>query len=142
MVSGAIQGNGLIHHRCAHSVQETADRLETALTKKGLHVFARIDHSQAAMRAGIKMRPTQVLLFGSPAVGTPMMMAPPTLAIDLPSKVLVSEDEAGVVWLTYNSPDYLKNRHSIPESFSNLLEKLGSLLDDFAKVQQRTPSIT
>ncbi len=128
MLSATEQTRGLIHLECSRPVEETVARLESALKERGLRVFARIDHSKAAAEVGLKMRPTQVLLFGNPSTGTPMMIAAPTLAIDLPSKALVWEDEAGKVWLSYNAPEYLKHRHDIPESVVGPLNGLTDLL--------------
>ncbi|MDE3181592.1 MAG: DUF302 domain-containing protein [Acidobacteriota bacterium] len=118
--------NGLTHLKCGQPAQETAARLEAALAERGLRIFARIDHSKAAAEMGLDMRPTEVLLFGKPAVGTPMMAAAPTLAIDLPHKALVWEDENSKVLLTYNVPEYLKRRHGIPET---LIKNLNGLAD-------------
>ncbi len=136
MLADAADGNGMIHLRCSRSVTEIVDRLESVLKDWGTHIFARIDHSLAAAEAGISMQPMQVLLFGNPAVGTPMMIAAPTLGIDLPSKVLAWEDEAGTVWLTYNTTEYLKNRHGIPVSLVSPLNGLTSVLGEVAKQQQ------
>src|ERR1700721_579780 len=107
--------NGLIQIPSHYSVEETVPRLTSPLAAKGLQMFALIDHSGEAAKVGLKMRPTNVLIFGSPKGGTPLMVASPSLAIDLPMKALVAEDESGKVWLTYNSPDYLKERHNVPE---------------------------
>lgn len=105
---------GMVHLRSRYTVAETLRRLEAEVTAHGLKIFDRIDHSGEAERAGLEMRPTQVLIFGSPKAGTPLMLASPTIAIDLPLKVLVAEDAAGKVWLSYNSPEYLKERHNLP----------------------------
>src|SRR5215467_7706611 len=95
-------GVGMVHVRSHYSVPKTLERLEAALRAHGLNIFGRVDHSGEAEKAGLAMRPTQVLIFGSPKVGTPLMVAAPTLAIDLPLKALVWEDAAGEVWLSYN----------------------------------------
>jgi uncharacterized protein (DUF302 family) len=95
-------------------VPETVTRLQDILKAHGLQVFARIDHSGEAEKVGLTMRPTQLLIFGSPKGGTPLMVAAPTLAIDLPLKALAWEDAQGKVWLTYNRPEYLADRHSVP----------------------------
>jgi len=123
MLADAADGNGMIHLRCSRSVTEIVDRLEAVLKDRGTRIFARIDHSLAAAEAGISMRPMQVLLFGNPIVGTPMMIAAPTLGL-ICLKVLVWEDEAGTVWLTYNTTEYLKNRHGIPVSLVSPLERV------------------
>jgi uncharacterized protein (DUF302 family) len=114
-------GNGLIQIASRYSVEETVRRLETAFAEKGLRVFAVIDHSGEAEKVGLKMRPTKVLIFGSPKGGTPLMVAAPTLAIDLPLKALVGEDAGGKVSVTYNDPEYLRDRHGVPgELIKNL----------------------
>ena len=108
--------NGLIQLTTEHSFEDTFQRLEAAVASRGLTVFARIDFSGDAERAGLKMNPTRLLIFGNPKAGTPLMVAAPTLAIDFPLKILVSQDRNGKVWISYNSPEYLKDRHDIPES--------------------------
>ena len=107
-------GNGLVRIASPRSVPETIQRLEEVLRAKGMTIFARIDHSGEAAKVGLEMHPTQVLLFGSPKGGTPVMVAAPSVAIDLPLKALVAEDDQGKVWVSYNSPDYLKERHGLP----------------------------
>ena len=124
--------NGLMTLKSNHSVRETAMRLETLLKEHGLRLFARIDHSATAAETGMKMRPIEVLLFGNPAIGTPMMLATPTLAIDLPFKGLVWEDSSGQAWLTYNAPEYLVNRHHVPRSLAKELKGLVELLQKVA----------
>ena len=115
------QENGLVLVRSRYSVDETVRRLEAAFAEKGLQVFAVIDHSGEAEKAGLNMRPTKVLIFGSPKGGTPLMVAAPSLAIDLPMKALVAQDVEGEVWVTYNSPEYLQERHGVPaELIKNL----------------------
>jgi len=120
---------GLIQVPSRHSVEETLQRLQSAFAAKGLQVFALIDHSGEAAKVGLKMRPTKVLIFGSPKGGTPLMVAAPSLAIDLPMKALVAEDENGNVWLTYNSPEYLKQRHNVPEDLIKNLAGAGPLME-------------
>jgi uncharacterized protein (DUF302 family) len=121
--------NGMIHLRSLYSVPETLTRLEAILKGKGLNVFALIDHSGEAEKAGLKMRPTHVLLFGSPKAGTPVMLAAPTAAIDLPLKALAWEDADGQVWLSYNSPEYLQQRHRIPDELVKNLAGAGALME-------------
>jgi uncharacterized protein (DUF302 family) len=104
---------GLVTVGSAHSAADTVRRLEAALGQKGAHLFARIDHAEGARQAGLALRPTVVLLFGNPQVGTPLMQANQTAGLDLPLKALVWEDGAGKVWLTYNDPAYLARRHGI-----------------------------
>jgi uncharacterized protein (DUF302 family) len=105
---------GFIQVASRYSVDETLQRLQAAFAEKGLQVFTVIDHSGEAEKVGLKMRPTKVLIFGSPKGGTPLMVAAPSLAIDLPLKALVAEDAAGKVSVTYNDPAYLKDRHGVP----------------------------
>jgi uncharacterized protein (DUF302 family) len=105
--------SGLVTLPSAHSVAETARRLETQLTEKGIHLFAKIDHADGAKKAGLALRPTLLMLFGNAKAGTPLMQSKQTIGIDLPLKALVWEDEAGRVWLTYNQPEYLARRHAI-----------------------------
>jgi uncharacterized protein (DUF302 family) len=119
-----VTENGLVQVVSEHSFADTVSRLESAITSRGLTIFAKIDFSGDAERAGLKMNPTQLLIFGNPNAGTPLMLASPTLAIDFPLKVLVSEDAIGKVWVSYNSLDYLKNRHNIPE---NLLKNIAGI---------------
>jgi len=109
------QDNGLVQVPSRYSVEETLRRLEAAFAAKGLQVFAIVDHSGEAEKVGLKMRPTTVVIFGSPKAGTPLMVAAPSLAIDLPLKALVAEAAEGKVSVTYNSPQYLKERHGVPD---------------------------
>jgi uncharacterized protein (DUF302 family) len=105
---------GMIDVPSPYSVPETLARLESILKERGVTVFARVDHSGEAEKAGLKMRPTQLLIFGSPKAGTPLMVATPSVAIDLPLKALAWEDQSGRVWLSYNAPEYLQERHGFP----------------------------
>jgi uncharacterized protein (DUF302 family) len=105
---------GLIDVPSNHSVDETVERLKGILQAKGITLFALVDHSGEAAKAGIKMRPTKLLIFGNPKAGTPLMLAAPRIAIDLPLKILIWEDAQGKVWVTYNSPVYLQERHGLP----------------------------
>jgi uncharacterized protein (DUF302 family) len=129
----AMPGNGMVHLRSHHSVQETLQRLESALRGHGVSIFARIDHSGEAEKVGLRMPPTQVLIFGSPKAGTPLMVASPTLAIDLPLKALAWEDAAGTVWLSYNSPEYLKQRHNVPDDLITNITGAGGLVQQAAE---------
>lgn len=119
---------GLVQIASRYSMEETVQRLELAFATRGLQVFARVDHSGEAEKVGMKMRPTKLLIFGSPKAGTPLMVAAPTLAIDLPLKALVWEDESGRVWLTYNSPEYLMERHGVPSELIKNLTGAGALM--------------
>jgi len=115
MVQDKGTGAGLVHVRSASSVADTVGKLKALLHARGLPLLAQIDHGGDAKRAGLEMRPTELLIFGNARQGTPLMIAAPSAAIDLPLKALIWQDEAGVVWVTYNSPEYLRQRHSIPE---------------------------
>src|SRR6516165_6985031 len=110
------RSNGIIDKPASHSVDETVEKLKGMLRDKGITLFALIDHSGEAEKAGIKMRPTKLLIFGSPKAGTPLMLAAPSSAIDLPLKILIWEDAQGKVWVSYNSPAYLQKRHNFPMS--------------------------
>jgi uncharacterized protein (DUF302 family) len=110
----AEKNSGLINVPSNHSVDETVDKLKAILQSKGITIFALIDHSGEAIKAGIKMRPTKLLIFGNPKAGTPVMLAAPSSAIDLPLKILIWEDAQGKAWVTYNIPAYLQQRHNIP----------------------------
>jgi uncharacterized protein (DUF302 family)/uncharacterized membrane protein YidH (DUF202 family) len=112
---------GIIDKPSKHSVDETVEKLKNILQSKGVTLFALIDHSGEAAKVGMKMPPTRLLIFGSPKAGTPLMLAAPSIAIDLPLKMLVWDDGQGKVWVSYNSPDYLKERHRLPQE---LLENI------------------
>lgn len=120
---------GLVRILSRYSVDETLQRLESALAARGLQVFARIDHSGEAEKVGLKMPATKLLIFGSPKAGTPLMLAAPTLAIDLPLKALVVEDDQGKVWLIYNSPEFLKKRHGIPDDLIKNIAGASALME-------------
>ena len=105
---------GLVDIPSNHSVDETVKKLKAILQAKGVTLFALIDHSGEAAKVGMKMLPTKLLIFGNPKAGTPLMLAAPSSAIDLPLKILIWEDALGKVWVTYNSPVYLQERHNIP----------------------------
>ncbi len=129
----ALPDNGMVHLSSLYSVPDTLKRLESLLQAKNLTVFARVDHSGEAEKVGLTMRPTQLIIFGSPKGGTPMMAASPTLAIDLPLKALAWEDADGKVWLSYNSPDYLKHRHQIPDDLIKNIAGVGAILEQAVK---------
>lgn len=109
------KGVGIINMPSNYSVCQTVERLKKILEAKGVTLFALIDHSGEAEKAGMKMLPTKLLIFGSPKAGTPTMLATPSSAIDLPLKILIWEDNHQRVWISYNSPDYLQARHGIPQ---------------------------
>jgi uncharacterized protein (DUF302 family) len=125
--------NGMAHLSSPYSVPETLRRLEAVLQARGVTVFARVDHSGEAEKAGLKMNPAQLLIFGSPKAGTPLMVAAPTLAIDLPLKALAWQDAGGKVWLSYNTPEYLKQRHNIPDVLVKNIAVIRPLLKEAVK---------
>jgi uncharacterized protein (DUF302 family)/uncharacterized membrane protein YidH (DUF202 family) len=106
---------GIVDIRSNHSVDQTVERIKGTLNAKGVTLFAFVDHSGEAEKVGMKMPPTKLLIFGSPKGGTPVMLAVPSIAIDLPLKVLVWEDSSGHVWVSYNTPAYLQKRHNVPD---------------------------
>jgi uncharacterized protein (DUF302 family) len=114
----ASKGNGIVVKPSNHSADETVQKLKSILDAKGVKVFAIVDHSGEAANAGLKMPTTKLVIFGNPKAGTPLMLASPSVAIDLPLKILVAEDVAGKVWISYNSPDYLKQRHGLPDDLT------------------------
>jgi uncharacterized protein (DUF302 family) len=120
--------NGLVQIASRYSVDETVQRLQAIFAAKGLLVFAVIDHSGEAEKVGLKMPATKVLIFGSPTSGTPLMVASPSLAIDLPLKALVAEDAAGKVSVTYNDPEYLQERHGVPDDLIKNLAGAAALI--------------
>ena len=110
----SLVSKGIVDKASNHSVEETVNRLKNILQAKGITLFAVIDHSGEAEKVGMKMPPTRLLIFGNPKAGTPLMLASPTSAIDLPLKILVWADAWGKVWVTYNSPQFLQERHNFP----------------------------
>src|ERR1700679_15037 len=112
-VASDIQ-NGIVTITGSLPVEQTVQKLEETLRAKGVRLFALVDHSGEAEKAGLQMRPTKLLIFGNPVAGTPVMLAAPSIAIDLPLKILVWEDGEGAVWLSWNSPEYLQQRHGVP----------------------------
>jgi uncharacterized protein (DUF302 family) len=115
---------GIVNVPVQHSVDETVTRVRGILEAKGVTLFALVDHSGEAAKAGMAMPPTKLLIFGSPKAGTPVMLAAPSIAIDLPLKILVWQDPAGKVWISYNSVEYLRERHNVP---ANLLQNLSAV---------------
>nr|WP_244943798.1 DUF302 domain-containing protein [Vibrio algivorus] len=132
VLAWANEDNGLVQLQSQHSVQETSDKLVNALNSKGMTVFAQVDHAAGAKKVDIELRPTQVIIFGNPKVGSPLMICQQSVAIDLPQKALISEDESGKVWLTYNDPKYLASRHQI-QGCDEVLDKVSNALANFAK---------
>jgi uncharacterized protein (DUF302 family) len=113
-VHAVEKGEGIVTKPSNHSVDETVAKLKTMLEAKGVKLFALVDHSGEAAKVGLKMPNTKLLIFGNPKGGTPLMLASPSIAIDLPLKILVAEDAQGKVWISYNSSEYLKERHGLP----------------------------
>ena len=130
-------GDGLISKKSNNSVDVTLDRLEAIVTEKGLTVFARIDHSAGAKKVGLELRPTKLLIFGNPKVGTLMMQSNQLAGLDLPMKALAWEDESGQVWLTCSTASYLANRHGI-EDREAVVEKMTGALRKFTSFATQT----
>lgn len=110
----SLNVEGLVSIPSNHSVDETLDRFKKLLESKGITLFTVVDHSGEAAKAGLTMPPTKLAIFGNPKAGTPLMLAAPSSAIDLPLKVLIWEDGQGKIWLSYNTPEYLQQRHGLP----------------------------
>ena len=121
--------NGIVDLPSNHSVHVTVEKLKGILSAKGVTLFALVDHSGEAEKAGMKMPNTKLLIFGSPKAGTPVMLAAPRIAIDLPLKILVWEDAGGKVWVSYNSPDFLKERHNVPDELLKNIAVVAALAE-------------
>jgi len=132
IVSTATAGNGLISVKSSHDVKATADRLENVLKQKGMNVFIRINHAAGAAKVGKALRPTELIIFGNPKVGTPLMQCSQSVAIDLPQKALIWQDDKGQAWLTYNDPNYLAQRHELT-GCAEVIKKVEKALSNFAK---------
>ena len=124
--------NGLITQSTNHTVDETVSKIKALLQSKGIKLFALVDHSGEAEAIGIKMPPTKLLIFGNPKGGTPLMLAMPTVAIDLPLKLLVWEDAQGNRWISYNSQQYLKQRHALPDELLKNIAVIEALATEAA----------
>ena len=124
--------NGLISIKSSHDEKITADRLERTLKMKGMTVFTIIDHAEGAQKVGKRLRPTVLIIFGNPKVGAPLMQCGQSVAIDLPQKALIWEDEEGHVWLSYNDPKYLAKRHGI-KGCEEVIKKIENALGNFAR---------
>ena len=131
--ANAESSNGIVIIKSSNSVTATIDKLETVLKNRGMTIFNRIDHTAGAEKAGLKLRPTELLIFGNPKVGTPLMLCSQTAALDLPQKALAYQDENGQVWLAYNNPSYLAQRHNI-RGCDEALEKVTNALAKFAEL--------
>jgi len=130
-ISSAWAGEGMISVKSAHSVAVTADRLEKILQSKGMTVFTRIDHAAGARKAGKDLLPTELVIFGNPKVGTPLMQCSRSIAVDLPQKALIWQDAAGQVWFSYNDPQFLALRHNT-QGCDEVLKKVANALGNFA----------
>jgi uncharacterized protein (DUF302 family) len=119
-----VTNHGMVHLAASQSVEDVLEKLQTILETMGIPVFALIDHSGEAAKVEMEMRPTRLLIFGKPKGGTPLMLAAPSIAIDLPLKILIWEDDQGKVWVTYNTPEYLAERHDLPQ---NLIQNIAFL---------------
>lgn len=119
--------NGIVLQPSSHSVRQTVENLKKILQAKGVTLFALVDHSGEAEKAGMKMPDTKLLIFGSPKAGTPLMLESPSVAIDLPLKILVWEDAQKKAWISYNSPEYLLTRHSLPEDLLKNIAIVGNM---------------
>ena len=136
LISSAVLANeveGMIKISSQHSVSATIDKLESSLKAKGMTIFKRVNHASGAKNAGMTLRPTELLIFGNPKVGTPLMLCSQTAALDLPQKALAYEDINGQVWLAYNKPAYMAKRHNI-KGCDKQVQKVSNALAAFAKV--------
>jgi len=129
VLPGSAEDNGIVSKPSNHSVDQTVENLKNILQSKGITIFAVIDHSGEAEKVGMKMPPTKLLIFGSPKAGTPLMLAAPSIAIDLPLKILVWEDGQGKVWLSYNSPEHIMKRHGVPQDLLKNIVVVGTLAE-------------
>lgn len=131
--SALARDDGLITKPSKYTVAETADKLESVLKSKGMTIFARVDHAGEAAKVGLTMRPTVLLIFGNPKGGTPLMVAAPTAAIDLPMKALMWQDAKGKVWLSYNTVSYIKKRHDM-KGMDEAVKNLDATLDKLSNM--------
>lgn len=125
--------HGMVHISTRHSVEEALAKLQTILKTKGVPIFVLVDHSGEAAKVGMEMHPTKLLIFGNPKGGTPLMLAAPTIALDLPLKILIWEDDKGKIWVTYNTVEYLTERHQLP---ADLAQNIGFLANLAATVAE------
>lgn len=128
----AESANGMIRIKSNNSVSTTINKLETVLKNKGMTIFKRVDHTAGAEKAGLKLRPTELLIFGNPKVGTPLMLCSQTAALDLPQKALAYKDENDQVWLVYNDPAYMAKRHDT-KSCEAAVQKVTNALAKFSR---------
>ena len=127
----ANAADGLIKMKSPYSVKETTDKVVSIASRKGLKLFSRFDHQKNAVGVNMKLRPTEVIFFGNPKVGTPLMQCAQTVAIDMPQKILVMEDSAGAVWVIYTDPQYIRQRHNI-EGCQETIAKISGVLDSIS----------
>ena len=128
-----MANNGIVSKPSRHSVDDTLGKLQNILEAKGIAVFALIDHSGEAAKVGMKMRPTKLLIFGNPKGGTPLMLAAPSIAIDLPVKILIWQDDEEKVWVSYNTPEYLAERHGLPPHLAQNIGFIETLASNIAE---------
>ena len=128
-----MTNHGMVHLPTSQSVEDVLRKLQTILESKGVPVFALVDHSGEAAKVGMEMRPTKLLIFGNPKGGTPLMLAAPTIAIDLPLKILIWEDGEGKTWITYNTAEYLTERHELPPNLAQNIAFLATLAATLAE---------
>ena len=131
--ANATNVNGIIKIKSTHSVAETINKLEAVLTKKGMTIFKRVNHTAGAEKAGLQLRPTELLIFGNPKVGTPLMLCSQTAALDLPQKALAYEDKNGQVWLAYNDPVYMAKKHNTKDCDA-AVQKVTNALAKFSRI--------
>lgn len=132
LAQGAMAQTGLVSVKSPHDVATTIDKLTAVLESKGMSIFGRVNHAANAQKVDLSLRPTELLIFGNPAIGTPLMNCAQSVALDLPQKMLAWQDEDGNTWLGYNDPEYLKSRHVI-EGCDEVLAKVSGALANFAK---------
>lgn len=128
----AMATDGMIHVPSSFDVAESADRLERIIEEKGMTLFNRIKHAEAAAEVGVELRDVQLIIFGNPKVGSPLIKCQPSVAIDLPQKALIWKDELSRVWISYNDPGYLKVRHNI-SGCDEVLDKIANALSAISK---------
>ena len=129
----AEQSDGIVRIKSVHSVSMTVDKLESALKSKGMTIFKRVSHSGGAAKVGLELRPTELMIFGNPRVGTPLMQCQQLAALDLPQKALVYEDQDGQVWFAYNDPKYIADRHNI-SGCDDVVNKISRALNNFSRL--------
>jgi len=132
----AEHSDGVVRVKSMHSVSVTIDKLESALKNKGMTIFKRVSHSAGAAKVGLELRPTELMIFGNPKVGSPLMQCQQLAALDLPQKALVYEDETGQVWLAYNDPKYIATRHNI-NGCDDVVNKIANALNNFSRAATR-----